>query len=193
MAKNFVSGAIDRWEREGQIDSAQAASLRHMMTTSEVQTLLKHLGAHLALTVAIAIPIPGLRSAARFVWTLTFRLKALYGLGRGRLTREEYHVARSIHSVPVMLLALVPAIGAIAYAASDTMVKRGLGRMLLDQSAHKVPFGLYSRLGLAHITAPRSMEAARDAEGLSPTDTAVEPLSLRVEDRKSKCPVAACE
>jgi hypothetical protein len=158
MAKTFVSEAIDRWECDGKIDSQKAASLRHTMSTSEVQTLLKHLGAHLVLTVAIAIPIPGLRSAARFAWTLTFRLKALYALGRGRMTREEYQMARSIHSVPVMLLALIPAFGAIAYAGSDTLVKSGLGRMLIDQSAHKVPFGLYGRLRLARITAPRSSE-----------------------------------
>lgn len=63
-------------------------------------------------------------------------------------------MARSIHSVQVMLLALVPAVGAMAYAVSDTMVKKGLGRMLLDQSAHKVPFRLYDRLRLGRITAP---------------------------------------
>ena len=65
-------------------------------------------------------------------------------------------MASSIHSVPVMLVALVPAIGAISYAVSDTMLKRGLGRMLLDQSAHKVPFGLYERLQINRITAPRA-------------------------------------
>jgi membrane-associated phospholipid phosphatase len=160
MARGFVGEAIERWEREGQIDSARAASLRSMLLTSEAQSLFKHLGAHMALTVAIAIPIPGLRSAARFAWTLAFRIRALYALGRGRISREEYLAARSIHSVPVMLLALVPALGAVSYAASDTMLKRGLGRMLLDQSAHKVPFGLYRRLRLARITAPRSREFA---------------------------------
>jgi len=194
MATDFVSGAIDRWERDGQIDSVRAASLRHMTSTSEVQTLLKHLGAHLALTVAIAIPIPGLRSVARFMWTLTFRLKALYALGRGRMTRDEYQVARSIHSVPVMLLALVPALGALAYAASDTMVKRGLGRMLLDQSAHKVPLGLYGRLRLDRIFAPRfpqpvvdrraSMAGGELVSGFSPPDAVVKPIRIRIEERE---------
>jgi hypothetical protein len=126
------------------------------MATPEAETLMKHMGAHLILSVAIAIPIPGLRSAARFAWTLAFRLKAMVALGVGKISKEEYQVARSIHSVPVMLLALVPAIGAIGYAVSDTMLKRGLGRMLLDQSAHKVPFGLYERLRIDRITAPRS-------------------------------------
>jgi hypothetical protein len=174
MAMSFVSGAIDRWERDGQIDSEQAASLRHTMSTSEAQTLMKHMGAHLVLSVVIAIPIPGLRSAARFSWTLAFRLKALVARVRGKMTKEEYQVARSIHSVPVMLVALVPAIGAIGYAVSDTMVKRGLGRMLLDQSAHKVPFGLYERLRLDRITAPRSAKLVavpvRHSQGHSSSD-----------------------
>jgi hypothetical protein len=156
MAKSFVSGAIDRWESDGKINSKQAADLRRTMATPEAETLMKHMGAHLILSVAIAIPIPGLRSAARFGWTLAFRLKAMAALVRGKISKEEYQVARSIHSVPVMLVALVPAIGAIGYAVSDTMVKRGLGRMLLDQSAHKVPFGLYERLRIDRITAPRA-------------------------------------
>jgi len=158
MAKSFVSGAIDRWESEGKIDRVQAADLRRTMATPEAETLMKHMGAHLILSVAIAIPIPGLRSAARFGWTLAFRLKAMVALGLGKINKEEYKVASSIHSVPVMLVALVPAIGAIGYAVSDTMLKRGLGRMLLDQSAHKVPFGLYERLRVDRITAPRASQ-----------------------------------
>jgi hypothetical protein len=128
------------------------------------------------------------------MWTLTFRLKALYALGSGRMTRDEYQVARSIHSVPVMLLALVPALGAMAYAASETMVKRGLGRMLLDQSAHKVPFGLYGRLRLGRIIAPRSpetgvghrvsMASGELVDRFSPPDAMVEPLRVRIDDGK---------
>jgi len=102
MAKSFVSGAIERWESEGKIDGEQAAVLRGTMATPEAQTLMKHMGAHLILSVAIAIPIPGLRSAARFGWTLAFRLKAMVASGLGKISKEEYQVARSIHSVPVM-------------------------------------------------------------------------------------------
>ncbi len=156
LAEAFVSRAIDRWQREGQIDAAQAASLRQALSTSTCQTLLKHMGAHLALTVAIAIPIPGLRSLTRFCWTLAFRLRALYARGRGQITREQYQIACAIHSLPVMLLALIPAAGVMAYAASAPMIQGGLGRLLLDQSAHKIPFGLYERLHLARFTAPRA-------------------------------------
>ena len=127
-----------------------------------MKQLVRHLGSHLVLSVAIVIPVPGLRSAARFAWTAAFRLKVLFDLARGKITREEYHVARSIHSIPVMLVALIPGFGAVAYVASGTMVKAGLGRMLLDQSAYKLPFGLYEKLGLARLTRPRSRKAAGD-------------------------------
>jgi hypothetical protein len=174
MAVGFVAGAIDRWEEEGQIDAGEAASLRRSLSSSTVQTLLRHLGAHLALTVAIAIPIPGLRSVARFLWTLSWRLKALVAYRRRQITREEYDVARSIHTLPVMLFALIPAAGAVAYALSGPMMKGGLGRVLVDQSAHKIPFGLYHRLGLSRITARQ----LASSPGGVPTDEITEPAVL---------------
>ena len=182
-ANAFVGGAIERWEREGRIDSKQAAQLQRTMSTSETRTLLKHLGAHLVLSVALAVPIPGLRSFARFGWTLAFRLDALYSLIRGRITREEYRVARSIHSIPVMLLALIPAFGAIAYVVSDTMVKNGLGRMLFDQPAYNLPFGLYRRLGLARFTAPRLPQSAvrPRGDGISSHDAVPATIPVRVD------------
>ena len=119
----------------------------------------------MVLSIAIAIPIPGLRSLARFAWTLGFRLKALHDLVRGRIGGEEYRVARSVHSVPVMLLALVPVFGAIAYAVSGPMVKKhGPGRLLVDQAATKLPFGLYRRLGMARFTTPRPPQASATRE-----------------------------
>ena len=105
MATSFLASAVDRWEQEGRIDGAQASVLRDSLGTTEMGAAVKHLGAHMVLSVVIAIPIPGLRSLARAGWTLGFRLKGLYGLATGRITREEYRVVRSIHTVPVMLLA----------------------------------------------------------------------------------------
>ena len=167
-AKAFAKAGIERWERSGQIDAERAASLEAVLSTSEAETLLKHMGAHMVLSVAIAIPIPGLRSAARFIWTLTFRLKAVYALARGRMKREEYRKARSVHSVPVMLIALLPAFGAIAYVASGTMTRKGLGRLLVDQAAYKMPFGLYHRLGVGRITAPQPSEPHPTGQMLAP-------------------------
>ena len=145
---------------------------------------MKNLGAHLVLSVAIVIPIPGLRSAARFGWTLAFRLRALHALVRGKITREEYRTARSIHSVPVMLLALVPAFGAVAYVVSDTITKKGLGRLLVDQAAYKMPFKLYRRLGLARLTAPRLPQAGpgRLEDSVAPNEAVLEAVPVHAYD-----------
>ena len=59
-----------------------------------------------------------------------------------------------------MLLGLVPGFGAIAYAVSEPMLK-GPGRMLVDESASRLPFKLYRRLGLARFTAPRRKKDRR--------------------------------
>ena len=171
-ATAFLNAAVDRWEREGRIDGARAGSLRDAIETPEMKQLVGHMGSHLVLSVAIVVPIPGLRSVARFGWTAAFRLKARYNLARGRITREDYRVARSLHSVPVMLIALIPGFGAIAYVASGTMVKTGLGRILIDQSAYKLPFGLYRKLGLARFTLTRSQKAAGERTAPSMPDSA---------------------
>ena len=161
MSTTFLTSAVDRWEQEGRIEPEEATVLRANLGTSEMGTVVKHLGAHMVLSVAIPIPVPGPRSLARFGWTLAFRLKGLIGLATGRITREEYRVVRSIHTVPVMLLALVPIVGAVAYAVSEPMWN-GPGRMLTGQAASKLPFNLYRHLGLARLTMPRRTNARAD-------------------------------
>lgn len=160
MAKAYMTNAIDRWEREGLIDSERAVVLQSAVSPDDIKDVTKHMGAHIILTVAIVVPIPGLRSLARCAWTTSFRLKAMCNRALGRISGEEYKAARSTHSVPVMLISLVPGLGAVAYAASGTMMRDDLGRMLLDQSMYKLPFGLYRRLKLAKISAPRPVQPA---------------------------------
>ncbi len=159
MSINFLTTAVGRWEQEGKIDGDQAATLRNSLGASEMSAVVKHLGAHMILSIVIAIPIPGLRSLARAGWTLSFRLKGLYGRATGKITKEEYRAIKSIHTVKVMLLALVPVVGAASYAVSDPMLK-GPGRLLMDESASRLPFKLYTRLHLARFTAPRTTMAA---------------------------------
>ena len=173
MSTTFLTSAVDRWEQEGRIDSEEATVLRASLETSEMGTVVKHMGAHMVLSVAIAIPIPGLRSLARSGWTLAFRLKGLFGLATGRISREEYRVVRSIHTVPVMLLAFVPAVGAVGYAVSEPMLK-GPGKMLIDQAASKLPFKLYTRLNLARLTMPRRAKAPITALPLTNQVTATD-------------------
>ena len=71
-----------------------------------------------------------------------------------------------MHSVPVMMLSLVPGPGFVAYMASSVLRRSGLTRLLIDQSAHKLPFSLYQRLGLGRLTAPRIPRPKSDRPGL---------------------------
>lgn len=158
MARAFATDAIERWEREGRIDSEKATSMQSTLSTNEVRDITMHMGAHLILSVAIAIPIPGLRSLARFTWTASFRINAFCNRLRGKISKEEYQLAKSIHSVPVMIISLIPGVGAVAYVASGTMIKNGLARVLFDQGMHKLPFGLYRKLHLARILTPRPVQ-----------------------------------
>ncbi len=162
MARAFATAAIERWEREGRIDSQKAAAMQSTLSTNEVRDITMHMGAHLILSVAIAIPIPGLRSLARFAWTASFRMNAFFNRLRGKISKEEYQLAKSIHTVPVMIISLIPGVGAVAYVASGTMIKNGLARVLLDQGMHKLPFGLYRKLHLARILAPRPVQPAEE-------------------------------
>ena len=65
------------------------------------------------MSVAIALPVPGMRSLARFLWTLVFWSKAQIARfgrkpegGAGRLP--------NVHTPLVMVLALIPLIGGVA-------------------------------------------------------------------------------
>jgi undecaprenyl-diphosphatase len=152
LARAFLQSTIDRWEQEGRIDEAQSASLRNAVTSPEVYGVLKHLGVHVVMSLALRFPFG---SAARFAWVLSFWLKAHSDYVRGRTTREEYRAAKSLHSIPAMLISLIPGLGTVAYFSSGIMIRTGLARVLIDQFAYKLPFSLYHRLSLARITAPR--------------------------------------
>ncbi len=113
---------------------------------------MRHMGAHLVLSVAIAIPIPGLRSLARFLWTLVFWTKAqARRLRRGDRAKGE--VESNIHTPLVMVLSLLQAFGAVAYLAARPLRNKLLIRLMLDQMAWKLPFKLYQRMRLGKLLA----------------------------------------
>jgi hypothetical protein len=105
------------------------------------------------MSVAIVIPIPGLRSAARFLWTFTFWVKArLWRLLRRRVVDGDQ--VANIHTPLVMGLALIPALGGTAYLASPPLRSKLLARLMLDQVAWKLPFKLYQRTRIGRWLAP---------------------------------------
>ena len=75
-AENFLNRGIERWESEGRMPPSEAAQLRSVISQGDSQNAMHHMGVHLVLSVAIAIPIPGLRSLARFSWTAAYWTKA---------------------------------------------------------------------------------------------------------------------
>ena len=75
-AELFLNSGIDRWEKESRIAPEEADELRTRLASEPAREETKHLGVHLVMSVAIALPVPGMRSLARFLWTLVFWSKA---------------------------------------------------------------------------------------------------------------------
>ena len=152
-AENFLNRGIERWEGEGRLSPSESEQLRSQVSSEDAKSAVHHMGVHMVLSVAIAVPIPGLRSLARFLWTAVFWVKTEATRLRRRASKTTEKVS-NIHSPFVMGIALVPAIGAVSYLASPPLRKRSVARLLLDQAASKMPFKLYTRLGMNRLLAP---------------------------------------
>ncbi len=152
-AQLFLNNGIDRWEKEERITPSDAAGLRTRLSSDAARYAARHLGVHLVMSVAIALPIPGMRSVARFLWKLTFWIKAeIRRLWRKRAVDADQ--VPNIHTPLVMGLALVPVLGGVAYLASAPLRSKILARLMLDQAAWKLPFKLYQRTRIGHWLAP---------------------------------------
>ena len=89
---------------------------------------------------------------ARFGWTLSFWVKTQLRSLRRSASRPAGEV--NVHSPLVMVVALVPLLGGIAYLASRPLRRKLLIRLMLDQVAIKLPFKFYTRLRLNRLLAP---------------------------------------
>ena len=152
-AMQFLNNSISRWETGKRLPPSEAARLRSQLASGELQEPMHHLGVHLVLSTVLIIPIPGLRSLARFGWTFAFWARA-QGRRFRRGISESTRKSRGIHTPLVMVLALVPGFGAVAYMASRPLRRKLLVRLMLDQIALKLPFRLYDRLHLERRLAP---------------------------------------
>ena len=146
VAEAFLDCGLGRWETENRLSPSESEWLRSRLSSGEVKNALHHMGVHLVLSVAIAIPIPGLRSLAFWTKTLVTRLS--------RRARKAGVEASNIHTPAVMVLALLPAFGGVAYLASRPLRKRVMVRLMLDQIAVSLPFKLYARMRLGRWLAP---------------------------------------
>ena len=148
----LLKRGLERWASEGRVTPSELAALRVSLSSSEVRSALHHMGVHLVLSVVIAIPIPGIRSAARVGWTLAFwikyQIRRLFGRGVAA------QAVPNIHTPLVMFLAILPVVGGAAYLASRPLRRKLLIRLVLDQLAWTLPLSLYRRLRLGGLLAP---------------------------------------
>lgn len=147
LADDFIQCGIDDWAAEGHFSPDEADALRAALGTPEVAAVTANLGAHLAMSVPLRFP---LGSLARFVWTLVARVRSQWPAIRGN---QEAREECSIHTVPVMLLALVPGFGAGAYLLSKPLRSNpALAAIILDRLLRKLPARLYERLHFIEFT-----------------------------------------
>ena len=142
-AEEFLRHGIDTWVEEGRIDEARKERLVASLDAPEVEGALFHAGAHFAISIPLRTPFG---SIARFFYTFALRAKAeLLGL----LRRGSPGEARRTHTFLVMLFALIPGFGRLAYFLSPALREERLFLFVpLDQAARKLPFRVYSRLHL---------------------------------------------
>ena len=158
-AEVFLSGGIDRWEKEGRLEPSKASALRDQISSGEARDAVHHLGAHLVLTVGFGIPLPGIRSLARFAWTAAFWFKAR-ARGSRRSDSESAQRVSNIHTPLVMVVSLVPVLGAFAYLAAPPLRQKVLIRLMFDQIGRKLPFRVYERMRLSQwlVPAPKNVD-----------------------------------
>lgn len=148
-AQSFLMAGIRRWQLEGRLDSVQAEELRACVAAEDARDALHHMGAHVVIS-AIAVPIPGFRSVVRAGWTAAFWVRA-----QARRIRRRGDARPNVHTPLVMLIALLPIFGALAYLAARPLRNRLLVRLMLDQVAYKMPFGSYRKLRLSRWLVPQ--------------------------------------
>ena len=153
-ANRHLSDGISRWKSLRLISDSQTEELDSLISAPQAQSALHHLGAHLILTTAIPVPIPGVRSLARFAWTFAFWFRDLLTIFRWRSSRKSNKLP-GIHGPVILFLSLIPILGAVAYLAARPLRKPLLIRIALDQTAMLLPFGLHRRLSITKWLAPR--------------------------------------
>ena len=97
-------------------------------------------------------------SILRPLWTLSIWARELYRYARTGSKACLWFIR--VHTPAVVALSVIPGFGGFAYLASRPLRRVVLIRLMLDQMGRKVPFKLYSRLGLQRLIAPRKRPGA---------------------------------
>lgn len=161
-----VKSGIETWLSEGKIDHQQADALAASLDLPEVERGLMHAGSHFALSMPLPFPFGAL---FRFTYSLSLRLMAE---ARALLRRGSASDARRTHTLVVILFALVPGFGRLAYFFSPALAEHRLLLVIpMDQVARKLPGHTYERLHLSALSLywanPSSTKAGGSRRGLN--------------------------
>ncbi|MGE3599983.1 MAG: hypothetical protein AB7N70_31015, partial [Dehalococcoidia bacterium] len=161
-AREWIAQAITTWDREGRLTGAEAATLRAETAAPEFQTILPHLGAHIAISIVLRFPFGGI---ARFCWTsgalVTTGIRRLVG----RTDASSWQQAKRIHTPVVLLFSLLPSIGAFDYLMAAPVRRNPLlVRVTVDMALRSLPFQLYHRSGLQRLIARRTLIEPRSGD-----------------------------
>ena len=149
-AEDWLRGGIGRWKEEGRITEAEAQEAEASLEETDMLRLLAHLGAHMAMSVPLRFPLGAI---ARFSWTASHRLAAEARALLKRRVDTDTRVARSIHTLPVLVASACPGAGAAAYVlAAPLRRNRILTAVAVDQGLKLLPFGMYGRMHLQALT-----------------------------------------
>ena len=102
--------------------------MKGYLASREVNSAMRHLGVHLVISAIFRFPIG---SAMRLFWTLSFWVKLqVHRLRHGPGPVPDH--GPNIHNPLVMILSIIPGLGAVAYLASRPMRRKILVRLMLD-------------------------------------------------------------
>jgi hypothetical protein len=166
-AKDWARHALNHQADAGILNKTEAREAKRALDSDATSDAVKHLGAHVALSVPLRFPFG---SFARFLWALTFRLKAEVLALVGRLPNRQLHAARRVHSAGVVVAAGIPGIGTFAYVLAEPIRRnRPLLAGLLDEVLRGLPFGLYRSQHLGVLTRHLKSPASAADAGTGPT------------------------
>lgn len=147
----WVDDALASWQADGRISAAEARVLRIHARSPAFRSAVRALGGQIL--VGFVAPFP-LDSVARPLLVVGALALAWVRRRRHRLDREEWELARSVHTPLVALLAVVPFLGSYAYLAAPPLRANGLLlRVVIDAAFLTVPWHLYERSHLRAIVA----------------------------------------
>jgi undecaprenyl-diphosphatase len=169
-AHEWIARAIQIWEYEGRVTTAEADAMRAHMNGAEFQAMLPHLGAHIVISILLRFPIG---SIARAGWSIGALGTATVRLLLRRTDRKAWKQAWSIHSPLVIVLSAIPGFGTFAYlAAKPVRSNRLLLRATADALLRKLPWRLYRRSRLDRLIARNATQldvaAAGSTDGRRP-------------------------